>query len=887
MKKLLRQIQHNLLPQLAVGDTVDKLHKGSSELIGGNLGSIRASLRQLQNEGKFRSKTLYLPNISKFKIGLGEVNPLLYAGGIFTRYGSKRVMTIGPNSRANRYLAYMYKRMYQLDENKRRLCLSKVLSSFIRRSNSYLIAVLFSIDKNLYRERSMKFTLDLIKSINYLRGYDVSFKVVNRLQATGDLYNVMFHMIDYYRAYIPKPGTNKVRPLGVPTLPWRIYMKMFLIPLQLQLDSGSFQHGFVPRRGTLTCWNAMSNTVLKSKNILEVDFKGFFPSVSAINLTVILGELGILPGPLIRFLHSMNESKPFFRFWRPLQREVILTTMRMYSIMEEIVKYFERRHAGLLERFYQFHSEFGKTAIWARPQEPKYWFEKIFSESFFIAHGWINLPSMGEKLRFLRDPSSLYKKYPHYNIFVSLRESAYGLFNRIAELHGSTISEENFSGAQSFMAQGSNKHSLPQFEREDESGTESGFLVSPIENREPTSDPHLFPFRPFGKLKWKNPFKFKISQFGLPQGGPLSPFLSTIVLKYFVNRLKRNHPEIECLFYADDGFFYSSNTEAFNSFLSQVDTLLKEVGIQISFEKSLLRRYDGVCGQEIKGETWTSDMNTLRPIEGFSPSKSVWMKFLGLEYNWENGMLRSNTRQGRSLTYTHKDMLIFSQVINDALKDNFLASISRNPKFPLIETLSLLYFLHKQLLDPNKVKVQALINRFSFSFTKNQEKFLKRFLTLSNKSLLRMANSNLQVGLPKFLKSLKNHPVLLTSLGQLEKPLQEFFPSPFGGLVQARLYYGSNIIKGFDTDTGSQNFNFKVSPNSVGSHLKSRNSRLTTFVGSSYGASHLLKMASSLRAPNNTPVWNSIPLKEDIIPNVFTYIPIMRQVSETLQGMRR
>jgi len=51
-------------------------------------------------------------------------------------------------------------------------------------------------------------------------------------------------------------------------------------------------HGYIPNRGTGTAWKEILSRVVKSKNIYELDFKGFFPSVDTGKLAYFLDTLG-------------------------------------------------------------------------------------------------------------------------------------------------------------------------------------------------------------------------------------------------------------------------------------------------------------------------------------------------------------------------------------------------------------------------------------------------------------------------------------------------------------------------------------------------------------------------------------------------------------------
>jgi len=190
----------------------------------------------------------------------------------------------------NRYLVYMIARLLRLKSNP--ILYWKYAYWFLTNSNSYLLVCMWNIDKNLYRTMFIWELRQLMRKVHDLRGSKFAF--------------APSVLMDYHRAYIPK-GDKDWRPLGVPTLAWRIYGNMLLHILNMAVAPlGDSQHGFVPNRGTLTAWKDIFLKVVKAPYIYETDLKQCFPSISLPLLEAVLIQRWKFPVPVAKFYCSLN-----------------------------------------------------------------------------------------------------------------------------------------------------------------------------------------------------------------------------------------------------------------------------------------------------------------------------------------------------------------------------------------------------------------------------------------------------------------------------------------------------------------------------------------------------------------------------------------------------
>jgi hypothetical protein len=600
----------------------------------------------------------------------------------------------------------------------------------------------------------------------------------------------------------------------------------------------------------MSAWNAVYKEILPRRNVLEVDFKGFFPSIAPLNLLKILAEYTKLPASINRFLWHLNESKPLFKFGAAMP-EVAHTTSRYEAIMLEIFKFAFRNKP---EYLYLLRDDkgLGVDSMWAPLKHWKSLANKLSSEVFATSLG---LPSFSTN-------KVLYR---------TLSNEIFGMNKLREELKARTMA--NLSR----MARDPRGNTLPLVHSS--MNPSSGFVLSDEDSRLPFKMAQNMPME-FRDLLTKEPqmneFKMRQSQFGLPQGSPLSPFLSTVILWALTEYMSKFYPNIKLLFYADDGFFYSDNDLDFISFLTSVEKLLKVVGITISWEKSVLRKLAGRNCHEISKDTdGKPDANQLaETLEGF-PSNypnvfkarlvntlfatetplplaaTPMMKFLGIIYNWETGELFSFTRSGRSLKFTHKSLITLGlQLNNKEFLQMFRKEYELNPSFPIVEALGYVYLL-QTMKDWSPDRIQHFVNKELIYLGPGQKKDLDRFLTANLPRLLGGSRTSHQIGRIPPLRNLVLQGEALKSqlLGVIKDPsiIQAPFSGVYGGIVNSRLYLGHNESPKYDTPSGAQDFTLKVVKGSVGEYIKTRNPKTTLFTGSSLGCKHLLKMADSLR----------------------------------------
>jgi len=225
-----------------------------------------------------------LPNVRKFKVEISNYDEIFLKHGVKKRLQPKFTFERYNNQKLNRYMEHQLKRMHNAKSS---TVYWRVALHLMRRSSVFLIMAISHVFPRWHRDQKLHSVISLARKVKFLA-------------------STPYQRLDYRRVYIEK-SNGKLRPLGVPSPAWRVYLHMLNQLLVFRLDKtiSDAQHGFRPGRGTLTAWEAILSKVINAPDIFEFDLKSYF---DLINLDWISAKLlqRDVPPQIVRMLYFIN-----------------------------------------------------------------------------------------------------------------------------------------------------------------------------------------------------------------------------------------------------------------------------------------------------------------------------------------------------------------------------------------------------------------------------------------------------------------------------------------------------------------------------------------------------------------------------------------------------
>jgi len=272
-----------------------------------------------------------IPNVVSHTFGDKVFNLQMYKFGIlaFKKRKIQNVESLNQNKQANKYIMKQVERLLIYargnEWEKFDFLAQKCLTSYAFQVQAYNSVCPLMTTLKI---STLKYHIRAIRNIAFKRKTDM----------------------DLTRVWIDKKPGDHGRPLGVPSIVWRVHLRQMLniceIAVAGQSKYSPVQHGGRPGFGVGTCLAELHDRLRKAKYVYEFDIRGFFDNVSKQAMLKLLPEGSIKD----RMYHLIRAVPNKYKFYPRNSKKVIQSMMVRMSDMIQ---------SGVQSRFIRYQIQNG------------------------------------------------------------------------------------------------------------------------------------------------------------------------------------------------------------------------------------------------------------------------------------------------------------------------------------------------------------------------------------------------------------------------------------------------------------------------------------------------------------------------------------------------
>jgi len=248
----------------------------------------KGSVGRILKDSPFRR----IPAVWKYQVITQPYNPLLEGLGIKLRLPKKTIIErIDSIESMNDYMTHILLRIRKLVARGDYSKAWKTAYLNIKYSKAFRISAFNFVCKGWYYKMAQSEVWRINRKVQVI----ISKELAN---------------LDYKRVYIPKTN-GKLRPLGVPSVEWRVALHLingFFVEI-LRSKLLPTQHAYIPLKGTMSAWREVIAKIQNYKFVFETDLKGFFNEVSVWKVVDLLKETCSVYSD---WIVKLSKSKPKF-----------------------------------------------------------------------------------------------------------------------------------------------------------------------------------------------------------------------------------------------------------------------------------------------------------------------------------------------------------------------------------------------------------------------------------------------------------------------------------------------------------------------------------------------------------------------------------------------